>query len=41
MLEGTIGENLLDIGLNSQKEFVDNVKMCEPLGCSDYNQIYL
>ena len=41
MLEGTIGENVLDIGLNSQKEFVDNVKMCEPLGCSDYNQIYL
>ena len=24
----------------SQKEFVDNVRICEPLGCSDHNQIY-
>ena len=26
--------------LSSQKEFVDNVKICEPLGCSDHNQLY-
>ena len=26
---------------HSQKEFVDNVKICEPLGCSDHNQIYV
>ena len=29
-----------DIVLNSQKDFVDNVKICEPLGCSDHNQIH-
>ena len=40
MLEQSRGENVLDIGLTSQKEFVDNVKICEPLGCSDHNQIY-
>ena len=39
MLEPTTGENVLDIVLSSQKEFVDNVKICEPLGCSDHNQI--
>ena len=32
---------MLDIVLSSQKEFVDNVKICEPLRCSDHNQIYL
>ena len=31
---------MLDIVLSSQKEFVDNAKICEPLGCSDHNQIY-
>ena len=31
---------MLDIVLSSQKEFVDNVKICEPLGCSDHNQIH-
>ncbi|KAK2185268.1 hypothetical protein NP493_241g05022 [Ridgeia piscesae] len=31
---------MLDIVLSSQKEFVDNVKICEPLGCSDHNKIY-
>ena len=31
---------MLDIVLSAQKEFVDYVKMCEPLGCSGYNQIY-
>ena len=40
MLEPTRGKNVLDIVLSSQKEFVDNVKICEPLGCSDHNQIY-
>ena len=40
MLEPTRGENVLDIVLSSQKEFVDNVKICEPLGCSDHNQLY-
>ena len=33
VLEATRGENVLDIVLSSQKEFVDNVKICEPLGC--------
>ena len=40
MLEAARGENVLDIVLSSQKEFVDNVKICEPLGCSDHNQIH-
>ena len=37
VLEPTRGENVLDIVLSSQKECVDNVKICEPLGCSDQN----
>ena len=41
MLEPTRGENVLDIVLSSQKECIDNVKICEPLGCSDHNQIYI
>ena len=40
VLEATRGENVLGIVLSSQKECVDNVKICEPLGCSDHNQIY-
>ncbi|KAK2146750.1 hypothetical protein NP493_3581g00000 [Ridgeia piscesae] len=40
VLEATRGANVLDIVLSSQKEFVDNVKICEPLGCSDHNQIH-
>ena len=40
MLEPTKGENVLDIVLSSQKEVVDNVKICEPLGCSVHNKIY-
>ena len=40
VLEATRGENVLYIVLSSQKEFVDNVKICEPLGCSDHNQIH-
>ena len=39
MLEPTRGKNLLDIVLSSQNEFVDNIKICEPLGCSDHNVI--
>ena len=31
---------MLDIVLSSQKEFLENVKICEPLGCSDHNQIH-
>ena len=31
------GKNVLDIVLSSQKEFIHNVKICEPLGCSDHN----
>ena len=40
VLEQIKGENVLDIVLSSQKEFIDNVRICEPLGCSDHNQIY-
>ena len=40
VLEPTRGENVLDIVLSSQKELVDNVKMHEPLGNSDNNQIH-
>ncbi|KAK2188885.1 hypothetical protein NP493_117g07030 [Ridgeia piscesae] len=40
VLEATRGENVLDIVLSSQKGFVDNVKIYEPLGCSDHNQIH-
>ena len=32
MLEPTRDKNVLDIVLSSQKEFVDNVNICEPLG---------
>ena len=41
VLEPTRGKNVLDIVLTSQKEFVDNVDICEPLGCIDHNQIYV
>ena len=40
VLEATRVENVLGIVLSSQKEFFDNVKICEPLGCNDQNQIY-
>ena len=39
MQEPTRGDNVLDIVLSSQKELVDNVKIHEPLGNSDHNQI--
>ena len=35
VLEAIRGENMLDIVLSSLKEFVDNVKICEPLGSGD------
>ena len=41
VLEATRGENVFDIVLSSQKECVDNVKICEPLGCSDHNKIHV
>ena len=40
MLELTRGDNVLDIVLSSQKELEDNVKIHEPLGNSDHNQIH-
>ena len=40
VLEATRGKNVLDIDLSSQKEFVDSVKICQPLGCSDHNQFH-
>ena len=40
VLEPTRGENVLDIVLSSQKELVDNVKIHEPLGNRDHNQIH-
>ena len=40
VLEPTRIENVLDIVLSSQKELVDNVKIHEPLGNSDRNQIH-
>ena len=40
VLEPTRGENVLDIVLSSQKELVDNVKIFEPLGNSEHNQIH-
>ena len=39
VLEPTRGDNVLDIVL-SLKELVDNVKIHEPLGNSDHNQIH-
>ena len=41
VLKPTRGENVLDLVLSSQKELVDNVKIHEPLGNSDYNQTYI
>ena len=32
---------MLNIVLSSQKEFFDNIKIYEPLGCSDDNHIYV
>ena len=40
VLESTRGENVLDIVLSSQKELANNIKIFEPLGNSDHNQIH-
>ena len=40
VLEPTRAERVLYIVLSSQKEFVDNVVIQEPLGSSDDNQLY-
>ena len=40
VLEPTIAARVLDIVLSSQKEFVDNVEIQEPLGSSDHNQLH-
>ena len=41
VLEPTRRENVLDTVLSSQTELVDNVKIHEPLGNSDHNQIHV
>ena len=38
--EPTRAAMVLDIVLSSQKEFVDNVEIQEPLGSSDHNQLH-
>ena len=40
VLEPTRAARVLDIVLSSQKEFVDNVVIQEPLGSSDRNQLH-
>ena len=40
VLEPTRGGNVLDLILSSQNVLVDNVKVHEPLGSSDHNQIH-
>ena len=40
VLEPTRGGNVLDLVFSSQNELVDNIKICEPLGYSDHNQIH-
>ena len=39
-LDPTRGGNVLDLSLSSQNELVDNVKVHEPLGSIDHNQIH-
>ena len=40
VFEPTRAARVLDIVLSSQKEFVDNVEIQEPLGSSDHNQMH-
>ena len=40
VLEPTRAARVLDIVLSSEKEFVDNVEIQEPLGSSDHNQLH-
>ena len=39
-MEPTRGGNVLDLIVSSQNELVENVKVHEPLGSSDHNQIH-
>ena len=41
VLEPTRGARVLDLVLSSQKELIDNVKIQEPLGRSDYNHLHI
>ena len=41
VLEPTRGGNVLELMLTSLNEVVDNVKVHEPLGSSDHDQIHL
>ena len=40
VFEPTRAARVLDVVLSSQKEFVDNVEIQEPLGSSDHNQLH-
>ena len=40
VLEPTRAASVLDIVISSQKEFVDNIVIQEPLGSSDHNQLH-
>ena len=40
VLEPTRGARVLDLVLYSQKEVADNVKIQEPFGSSDHNQLH-
>ena len=40
VLEPTMGDNVLYIVLSSPKVVVDNIKIHEPLGSIDHNQIH-
>ena len=40
VLEPTRATRVLDIVLSSQKELIDNIKIKEPLGSSDHNQLH-
>ena len=40
VFEPTKASSVLDIVLSSQKEFVDNVVIQEPLGSSDHNHLH-
>ena len=40
VLEPTRGENILDLVLSSQNKLMDNVKIHEPFGNNDHNQIH-
>ena len=40
VLEPTMGKNVIDIALTSQKECIDNGKIRMPLGCIVHNQVH-